>query len=313
MDSLRYWVQEMHVDGFRFDLATTIAREQDGSFDPFSGFLDAIRQDPVLSQVKLIAEPWDLGPNGYQFGKFPPDWAEWNDRYRDAVRRFWKGDDGVIGELALRITGSSDIFDHKGRRTSASVNFATAHDGFTLHDIVSYNDKHNEENHENNRDGTDQNHSWNCGLEGPTDNPVIRELRARQRRNILATLLLSQGTPMLLAGDELGRTQRGNNNAYCQDNEINWIDWQDRGAETVKLRDFVRGARQAAARAHRFPSGPLLSWLADTWNGDQGYHLAASRRDRNGAAGLGTPIRSFSQFCAQWRGRPVSPDRNRRA
>ena len=175
--------------------------------------LDAIRQDPVLSQVKLIAEPWDLGPDGYQFGNFPPDWAEWNDRYRDAVRRFWKGDDGVIGELALRITGSSDIFDHKGRRTSASVNFVTAHDGFTLSDLVSYNDKHNEGNHENNRDGTDQNHSWNCGVEGPTDNPAIRELRARQRRNILATLLLSQGTPMLLAGDEIGRTQRGNNNA----------------------------------------------------------------------------------------------------
>ncbi len=240
MDSLRYWVQEMHVDGFRFDLATTIAREQDSRFDLFSGFLDAIGQDPVLSQVKLIAEPWDVGPDGYQLGNFPPDWAEWNDRYRDAVRRFWKGDDGVIGELALRITGSSDIFYHKGRRTSASVNFITAHDGFTLRDLVSYNDKHNKENHENNRDGTDQNHSWNCGVEGPTDDRAIRELRARQSRNILATLLLSQGTPMLLAGDEIGRTQRGNNNAYCQDKEVNWIDWQDLGAETVKLRDFVR-------------------------------------------------------------------------
>ena len=240
MDSLRYWVQEMHVDGFRFDLATTIAREKDSRFDPFSGFLDAIGQDPVLSQVKLIAEPWDVGPDGYQLGNFPPDWAEWNDRYRDAVRRFWKGDDGVIGELALRITGSSDIFYHKGRRTSASVNFVAAHDGFTLRDLVSYNDKHNKENHENNRDGTDQNHSWNCGVEGPTDNPAIRELRARQRRNILATLLLSQGTPMLLAGDELGRTQRGNNNAYCQDKEFNWIDWQGLDAETEKLRNFVR-------------------------------------------------------------------------
>ncbi|MGD0189058.1 MAG: glycogen debranching enzyme GlgX, partial [Roseiarcus sp.] len=219
---------------------TTIAREQDSRFDLFSGFLDAIGQDPVLSQVKLIAEPWDVGPDGYQLGNFPPDWAEWNDRYRDAVRRFWKGDDGVIGELALRITGSSDIFYHKGRRTSASVNFITAHDGFTLRDLVSYNDKHNKENHENNRDGTDQNHSWNCGVEGPTDDPAIRELRARQSRNILATLLLSQGTPMLLAGDETGRTQRGNNNAYCQDKEAIWIDWQDLGAETVKLRDFVR-------------------------------------------------------------------------
>jgi glycogen operon protein len=240
MDSLRYWVQEMHVDGFRFDLATTNAREQDGQFDPSSGFLDAIRQDPVLSQVKLIAEPWDIGPGGYQVGNFPPDWAEWNDRYRDAVRRFWKGDDGMIGEIALRITGSSDVFDNKGRRTWASINFVTAHDGFTLRDVVSYNNKHNEANNEDNRDGTDQNHSWNCGVEGPTDDPAIRELRARQQRNMLATLLLSEGTPMLLAGDDLSRTQKGNNNTYCQDNELNWIDWNSLDAEAVKLRDFVR-------------------------------------------------------------------------
>jgi len=240
MDSLRYWVQEMHVDGFRFDLATTTTRELDGRFDPFSGFLDAVQQDPILSQVKLIAEPWDIGPGGYQLGNFPPDWAEWNDRYRDAVRRFWKGDDGVVGELALRITGSSDIFDSKGRRTWASVNFVAAHDGFTLRDLVSYNDKHNEANSENNRDGTDQNHSWNCGAEGPGDGPAILALRARQQRNMLATLFLSQGTPMLLAGDELGHSQKGNNNAYCQDNEITWINWRSIGPEAVKLHDFVR-------------------------------------------------------------------------
>jgi glycogen debranching enzyme GlgX len=239
MDSLRYWVQDMHVDGFRFDLATTTAREDDGRFDPFSGFLDAVRQDPILSQVKLIAEPWDIGPGGYRLGNFPPDWAEWNDRYRDAVRRFWKGDDGVVGELGLRITGSSDIFDNKGRRSWASINFVTAHDGFTLRDLVSYNDKHNEANNEGNQDGSDQNQSWNCGVEGPSRDPAIRELRLRQQRNMLATLLLSEGTPMLLAGDELDRTQKGNNNAYCQDNEISWVRWQNPTPEAAKLHDFV--------------------------------------------------------------------------
>ena len=240
MDSLRYWVQQMHVDGFRFDLATTTTRELDGRFDPFSGFLDAIQQDPVLSRVKLIAEPWDIGPDGYQLGNFPPDWAEWNDRYRDTIRRFWKGDDGVIGELALRITGSSDIFDNKGRRTWASINFITAHDGFTLRDVVSCNEKHNDANDEDNRDGIDQNHSWNCGAEGPSNDPAILALRARQQRNMLATLFLSRGTPMLLAGDEVSQTQRGNNNAYCQDNEISWIDWRKLKTEAVKLHDFVR-------------------------------------------------------------------------
>jgi glycogen debranching enzyme GlgX len=240
MDSLRYWVEEMHVDGFRFDLATTMAREQNGLFDPFSGFLDAIRQDPVLSQAKLIAEPWDLGADGYQLGNFPPDWAEWNDRYRDAVRRFWKGDPGLTGELARRITGSSDFFDNKGRRTWASINYVTSHDGFTLRDLVSYNEKHNEANNEDNQDGTAENHSWNCGTEGPTEDPAIRELRARQQRNMLATLLLSEGAPMLLVGDELDRTQGGNNNAYCQDNETNWIGWERLGMRAAKLHDFTR-------------------------------------------------------------------------
>ncbi|MGC2446340.1 MAG: glycogen debranching protein GlgX [Candidatus Sulfotelmatobacter sp.] len=224
MDSLRYWVLDMHVDGFRFDLAATLARELH-EVDKLGAFLDIIHQDPVLSQVKLIAEPWDLGEGGYQVGKFPIGWAEWNDRYRDAIRSYWKGDGGQIGELAYRVTGSSDLYARSGRRPYASVNFVTAHDGFTLKDLVSYDHKHNEANGEDNRDGTDNNRSWNCGVEGPTDDPAINALRAKQKRNLIVTLLLSQGVPMLLAGDELGRTQLGNNNAYCQDNEISWIHW----------------------------------------------------------------------------------------
>jgi len=224
MDSLRYWVLEMHVDGFRFDLAATLARELH-EVDRLGAFLDIIHQDPVLSQVKLIAEPWDLGEGGYQVGKFPVGWAEWNDKYRDAVRAYWKGDGGIIGELAYRVTGSSDLYARSGRRPYASVNFVTAHDGFTLQDLVSYNSKHNEANGEDTRDGTDNNRSWNCGAEGPTDDSEINRLRARQKRNLIATLFLSQGVPMLLAGDEIGHTQNGNNNAYCQDNEISWLDW----------------------------------------------------------------------------------------
>jgi isoamylase len=238
MDSLRYWVLEMHVDGFRFDLAATLARELH-EVDRLGAFLDIIHQDPVLSQVKLIAEPWDLGEGGYQVGKFPVGWAEWNDRYRDAVRSYWKGDGGLIGELAYRITGSSDLYAHSGRRPYASINFVTAHDGFTLKDLVSYNSKHNEANGEENRDGTDNNRSWNCGVEGRSDDPVIVALRARQKRNFLATLLLSQGVPMLLAGDEIGHTQQGNNNAYCQDNEISWINW-NLSAEDYSLHAFAQ-------------------------------------------------------------------------
>jgi isoamylase len=238
MDSLRYWVLDMHVDGFRFDLAATLARELH-EVDRLGAFLDIIHQDPVLSQVKLIAEPWDLGEGGYQVGKFPVGWAEWNDRYRDAIRSYWKGDGGQIGELAYRITGSSDLYARSGRRPYASINFVTAHDGFTLQDLVSYNQKHNEANGEDNRDGTDNNRSWNCGVEGPTDNAEINALRAQQKRNFLATLLLSQGVPMLLAGDEVGHTQRGNNNAYCQDNEISWIDWGAANGEK-KLIEFVQ-------------------------------------------------------------------------
>src|SRR5215469_5324350 len=225
MDSLRYWVLEMHVDGFRFDLASALAREL-YEVDRLGSFFDTIGQDPVLSQVKLIAEPWDIGSGGYQVGNFPPGWNEWNDKYRDALRGYWKGDGGQIGEFARRFTGSSDHYEASGRKPHASINFITAHDGFTLEDLVSFNDKHNEANGEDSRDGTDNNRSWNCGVEGATDDAAIRALRLRQKRNLIATLLLSQGVPMILAGDELGHTQRGNNNAYCQDNEISWLDWE---------------------------------------------------------------------------------------
>jgi isoamylase len=225
MDSLRYWVLEMHVDGFRFDLASALARELH-DVDRLGAFFDIIHQDPVLSQVKLIAEPWDLGAGGYQVGNFPVLWAEWNDQYRDTVRRYWKGDEGQVGPLASRLTGSSDLYGRGGRRPFASINFVTAHDGFTLHDLVSYNAKHNESNGEDSRDGTDNNLSWNWGAEGPTDDEGILALRARQQRNFLATLLLSQGVPMLCGGDEIGRSQQGNNNAYCQDNELSWFDWR---------------------------------------------------------------------------------------
>jgi isoamylase len=230
MDSLRYWVQDCHVDGFRFDLASSLGRDRD-SFDQNAVFLDAVRQDPVLSMVKLIAEPWDTGNDGYQLGNFPPMWAEWNDQYRDTTRAFWKGDDGIASDLAGRLLGSADYFEKRGRRPWASVNFVTAHDGFTLMDLVSYNDKHNEANGEENRDGHSHNLSWNCGVEGETDDEEILELRDQMRRNLAATVLLSQGTPMILMGDEIGRTQHGNNNTYCQDNEMNWLRWGEDVAE----------------------------------------------------------------------------------
>ena len=238
-DSLRYWITEMHVDGFRFDLGTILGREA-GGFDQGGGFLDSCRQDPVLSQVKLIAEPWDCGPGGYQVGSFPPGWAEWNDRYRDTVRGFWKGDEGKAAEMASRLAASADLFNKRGRKPWASINFVTAHDGFTLNDLVSYNDKHNEANGETNRDGSSNNLSWNCGAEGPTEDREINKLRERQKRNMLATLFFSQGTPMLLGGDEFGRTQKGNNNAYCQDNEISWVDWEGIKEEGQSLIVFTR-------------------------------------------------------------------------
>ncbi|MCW3494284.1 glycogen debranching protein GlgX [Microbacterium sp. SSM24] len=224
MDSLRYWVLEMHVDGFRFDLASTLAREF-YEVDRLSTFFELVQQDPVVSQVKLIAEPWDVGPGGYQVGNFPPQWTEWNGQYRDTVRDFWRGEPQALGEFASRLTGSADLYEHSGRRPVASINFVTAHDGFTMRDLVSYNEKHNAANGEDNRDGADDNRSWNSGAEGETDDPAILTLRARQQRNFIATLMLSQGVPMLLHGDELGRTQGGNNNGYAQDNEITWVDW----------------------------------------------------------------------------------------
>jgi isoamylase len=256
MDSLRYWVLECRVDGFRFDLASALAREL-YDVDRLSAFFDTIHQDPVLSQVKLIAEPWDVGPGGYQVGNFPVLWAEWNGKYRDAVRDFWRGQANV-GEFAQRFTGSSDLYQDDGRDPFASINFVTAHDGFTLRDLVSYNEKHNEQNGEDNRDGTDDNRSWNLGAEGETDDPAVRGLRARQQRNFLATLLLSQGVPMLLGGDELGRTQRGNNNAWCQDNEISWFDWESADAG---LLEFVR---RLIALRREHPVFRLTSFLTGT-------------------------------------------------
>ena len=261
-DSLRYWATEMRVDGFRFDLATILAREPYG-FDEGGGFLDACRQDPVLSSVKLIAEPWDVGPGGYQVSHFPPGWAEWNDRYRDTLRSYWRGDEGKLPELATRISGSADMFARRGRRPWASVNFITAHDGFTLNDLVSYNQKHNEANGEGNRDGNPNNLSFNYGVEGPTDDVAIRAVRERQKRNFLGSLLISLGTPMILGGDEFGRTQRGNNNAYCQDNEINWIDWAGVTDDGHALTEFVRSMAALRKRYGLLTRGRFLTGKYD--------------------------------------------------
>ena len=268
MDSLRYWVEDMHVDGFRFDLAATLAR-QFHEVDKLSVFFDLVQQDPVISQVKLIAEPWDIGEGGYQVGNFPPLWTEWNGRYRDTIRDFWRGAEATLPEFASRLAGSADLYQSDRRRPLASINFITAHDGFTLRDLVSYNDKHNDANGEDGKDGSDDNQSWNCGAEGETDDPQILALRARQQRNLLTTLLLSQGVPMIAHGDELGRTQQGNNNVYCQDNELSWVDWhldqprQDlldftrqlvhlrRDHPVLRRRRFFRG--DTPGRRHRRP------------------------------------------------------------
>ena len=248
MDSLRYWVLEMHVDGFRFDLASTLARDANG-VNKLHAFFEIIHQDPVLSQVKLIAEPWDVGEGGYQVGNFPVLWAEWNGKYRDAIRSFWKGDEGKIGEVAYRLTGSPDLYQHDGKRPYASINFVTSHDGFTLTDLVSYNEKHNEANGEKNHDGDNNNLSWNHGVEGPTEDPKINALRERQRRNFLTTLLISQGVPMLLGGDEFGRTQNGNNNAYCQDNELSWVHWDlDDEARSLQRANRIDEAKAKFAK-----------------------------------------------------------------
>ncbi len=256
MDSLRYWVLEMHVDGFRFDLAATLAREF-YDVDRLSAFFELVQQDPVVSQVKLIAEPWDIGPGGYQVGNFPPQWTEWNGKYRDTVRDFWRGEPATLGEFASRLTGSADLYEHSGRRPVASINFVTAHDGFTLNDLVSYNEKHNDANGENNNDGESHNRSWNCGTEGPTDDQDILALRARQKRNFLATLLLSQGVPMIVHGDELGRTQQGNNNTYCQDSELTWIDWASEDESLIEFTASVARLRRhhPTFRRRRFFDG----------------------------------------------------------
>jgi isoamylase len=274
MDSLRYWVIEMHVDGFRFDLAATLAREF-YDVERLSSFFELVQQDPTVSQVKLIAEPWDIGPGGYQVGNFPPQWTEWNGKYRDTVRDFWRGEPGTIGEFAARLTGSADLYEHTSRRPVASINFVTAHDGFTLRDLVSYNEKHNEANGENNNDGESHNRSWNCGVEGDTDDPKVLELRARQQRNFLATLFLSQGVPMICHGDELGRTQQGNNNGFCQDNELTWIDWDNADADLMAFTRTVSALRREhpTFRRRRFFDGrpvrgrdggttlPDIAWL----------------------------------------------------
>ncbi|KUI05503.1 glycogen debranching enzyme [Mycolicibacterium acapulense] len=274
MDSLRYWVTEMHVDGFRFDLASTLAREF-YDVDRLSTFFELVQQDPTVSQVKLIAEPWDVGPGGYQVGNFPPQWTEWNGKYRDTVRDYWRGEPATLDELAYRLTGSADLYEQTGRRPVASINFVIAHDGFTLRDLVSYNEKHNEANGEDNNDGESHNRSWNCGVEGPTDDPEINALRSRQQRNFLTTLLLSQGVPMIAHGDELGRTQQGNNNVYCQDNELSWIDWSDPDTDLMEFTQKVSALRAAhpVFRRRRFFSGrpvrqrggeglPDIAWFA---------------------------------------------------
>ena len=291
MDSLRYWVLEMHVDGFRFDLASALARELH-DVDRLSTFFDLVQQDPIVSQVKLIAEPWDVGEGGYQVGNFPPLWTEWNGKYRDTVRDLWRCQPGTLPEFASRLSGSSDLYETSGRRPVASINFVTCHDGFTLNDLVSYNYKHNEGNGEGNRDGTDDNRSWNCGAEGPTDDPEINELRARQKRNFLTALFCSQGVPMMLGGDEMGRTQHGNNNAYCQDNEISWVDWTllDRERDLVDFtralsalrRDHPVFRRRRFFRGHQPGAGSSdgpgdIIWLTPARPGDHRQRLVRAR------------------------------------
>jgi glycogen operon protein len=282
----------MHVDGFRFDLAATLAREF-YDVDRLSSFFELVQQDPVVSQVKLIAEPWDVGPGGYQVGNFPPQWTEWNGKYRDTVRDFWRGEPGTVGEFAARITGSADLYETSGRRPVASINFVTAHDGFTLHDLVSYNEKHNEANLDDNQDGESHNRSWNCGAEGVTDDAAVLELRARQRRNFIATMFLSQGVPMLLHGDELGRTQQGNNNGYCQDNELTWIHWDQVDPDMLAFTELVAKLRHdhPVFRRRRFFDGrptrrgdrlPDIAWFTpdgremteDDWESGFGRSIA---------------------------------------
>jgi glycogen operon protein len=316
MDSLRYWVTEMHVDGFRFDLAATLAR-QFHEVDKLSAFFDLVQQDPVVSQVKLIAEPWDVGDGGYQVGNFPPLWTEWNGKYRDPVRDFWRGEPATLGEFASRITGSSDLYKEDGRRPIASINFVTAHDGFTLRDLVSYNEKHNEANGEDNNDGESHNRSWNCGVEGPTDDPVINALRSQQQRNFLTTLLLSQCVPMLLHGDELGRTQGGNNNGYCQDNETSWVHW-DLGDEAKDLLAFTQRLvelrrQHPVFRRRRFFAGSAAhggeSEVGDiAWFQPDGQHMDEQAWDNSRASAMTVFLNGAAIPEPDARGNPVVGD-----
>ena len=303
MDSLRYWVTEMHVDGFRFDLASTLAREF-YDVDRLSAFFELVQQDPIVSQVKLIAEPWDVGPGGYQVGNFPPQWTEWNGKFRDTVRDYWRGEAATLGEFASRLTGSADLYESTARRPVASINFVTAHDGFTLRDLVSYNEKHNDANGEDNNDGESNNQSWNCGVEGPTDDPEINALRAHQQRNFLATTLLSQGVPMISHGDELGRTQNGNNNGFCQDNEITWVHWD-------KADDRVAGVHPIGIRAARRASGvsapPILQRGAGTPTGCRRtarHLLVPAGRLRNERRRLGFGLRQIRRGLPERPGHP---------
>ena len=289
MDSLRYWVTEMHVDGFRFDLASTLAREL-FAVDRLSAFFDLVQQDPIVSSVKLIAEPWDVGEGGYQVGNFPPLWSEWNGQYRDTIRDFWRGEPAALAEFGSRFTGSSDLYQADSRRPTASINFVTAHDGFTLADLVSFNEKHNDANGEDNRDGESHNRSWNCGVEGPTDDPAITALRARQRRNMMATLLLSQGVPMILGGDELGRTQQGNNNAYCQDNELSWYDWDHVDADFVEWCHAVialRRANHVFRRRRWFQGHPIRGTEEVLWLRPDGVAMTDNDWDNGYAKSVG--------------------------
>jgi glycogen operon protein len=310
MDSLRYWVTEMHVDGFRFDLASALAR-QFHEVDRLSAFFDLIEQDPVVSQVKLIAEPWDLGDGGYQVGNFPPVWSEWNGQFRDTVRDFWRGEPATLPELASRLTGSSDLYQGDGRKPVASVNFVTAHDGFTLADLVSYNEKHNEDNGEDNRDGESFNRSWNCGAEGPTDDPDILGRRAAQQRNFLLTLLLSQGVPMLLGGDEIGRTQRGNNNAYCQDDEISWFDWEAADNELLAFTRELIGLRREHPifRRHRWFQGRAIRGVPDiAWFRPDGTEMQDADWSAGFAKALGVYLNGDAIPGRDERGQPIVDD-----
>jgi isoamylase len=310
MDSLRYWITEMHVDGFRFDLAATLAREFH-EVDRLSTFFDIIQQDPVVSRVKLIAEPWDIGEGGYQVGNFPPLWSEWNGRYRDSVRDFWRGEPSTVAELASRLTGSSDLYQNDTRRPFASVNFVTAHDGFTLRDLVSYNEKHNEANGENNADGDSHNRSWNCGAEGETQDPEVLKFRARQQRNFLTTLFTAQGVPMLLAGDELGRTQKGNNNAYCQDNDLSWVDWSAIDESLLAFTRWMIAFRRdhPVFRRRRFFQGqPIRGTLDIGWFKPDGKSMTDEDWDVGYARSLGTFLNGSGIPGHDEHGRPVNDD-----